>query len=216
MQDRIQPFEQHADHYESWFQRHPAAYASELAAVRELWPAQADGLEIGVGAGHFAAPLGIGRGVEPAAAMRERAAARGIAVLDGVAEHLPYPDRRFDAALMVTAICFVDDPAQSVREMHRVLRPGGCAVIGFVDRASPLGQEYERKRNSSVFYRDAHFFSTADVAALLADVGFVALEYRQTLFAHPDAMQVPDPVRTGTGEGAFVVVSGHKPENGPC
>jgi len=216
MQDRIQPFEQHADHYESWFQRHPAAYASELAAVRELWPAQADGLEIGVGAGHFAAPLVIGRGVEPAAAMRERATARGITVVDGVAEHLPFPDARFDAALMVTAICFVDDPAQSVREMHRVLRHGGCAVIGFVDRASPLGQEYERKRDSSVFYRDAHFFSTADMATLLTGAGFVALEYRQTLFRHPDAMQTPDPVRAGFGEGAFVVVSGRKPESRPC
>lgn len=216
MKDKIQPFEQHADRYESWFRRHPAAYASELAAVRELWPASADALEIGVGAGHFAAPLGIGQGVEPAASMRKRAAARGIAVVDGVAEHLPFPDARFVAALMVTAICFVDDPAQSIREMHRVLRPGGCAVIGFVDRQSPLGRAYENKKDASLFYAPARFFGVADVAALLADAGFVALEYRQTLFAHPDAMQEPDPVRTGTGEGAFIAVRGWKPENPPC
>lgn len=216
MQVRIQPFEQHADRYESWFARHPAAYASELAAVRELWSAPADGLEIGVGAGHFAAPLGIGQGVEPAAAMRERAVARGIAVVDGVAEHLPFPDARFDAVLMVTAICFVDDPAQSAREMFRVLRPGGCAVIGFVDRQSPLGRAYEEKKDTSLFYAPARFFGVADVAGLLADAGFAALEHRQTLFAHPDAMQEPDPVRTGFGEGAFVVVRGRKPENRPC
>ena len=216
MMNRITPFEQHAGRYESWFERHPAAYASELAAVRELWPARADGLEIGVGAGHFAAPLGIGRGVEPAAAMRERAAARGIAVVDGVAERLPFPDARFDAVLMVTAICFVDDPAQSVREMQRVLRPGGCAVIGFVDRQSLLGRAYEKSKDASRFYAPARFFSVSDVTALLVDAGFVALEHRQTLFAHPDGMQVPDPVRAGFGEGAFVVVSGLKPEQPPC
>ena len=216
MKDRIQPFEQHADRYASWFERHPAAYASELAAVRELWPAPTDGLEIGIGAGHFAAPLGIGQGVEPAAAMREQAAARGIAVVDGVAERLPFPNARFDAVLMVTAICFVDDPAQSVREMFRVLRPGGCAVIGFVDRQSPLGRAYEEKKDASLFYAPARFFGVSDVAALLADAGFVTLKYCQTLFAHPDGMQVPDFVRAGFGEGAFVVVRGRKPENRPC
>ena len=216
MKDRVNPFEQHADRYESWFERHPAAYASELAAVRELWPAEADGLEIGVGAGHFAAPLKIPRGVEPAAAMRERAIARGIAVVDGTAEHLPFPDGGFGAVLMVTAICFVDDPAQSAGEMHRVLRPGGFAVIGFVDRANLLGQKYERKRESSVFYRNAHFFSTADVTTLLTGAGFLALEYRQTLFTPPDSMQAPDPVQAGFGDGSFVVVRGWKTETTPC
>lgn len=216
MKERIEPFEQHADRYESWFERHPAAYQSELAAVRELWPPGADGIEIGVGAGHFAAPLGVRRGVEPAAAMRRRAAARGIDVLDGVAERLPLPEACCDAALMVTTICFVDDPGQCVREMFRVLRPGGWAVLGFVDRASPLGTEYERKRGSSLFYGAARFFSAADVTALLTIAGFVQMEYRQTLFSHPDKMQEAEPVRTGFGEGSFVVVRGRKPEKTTC
>lgn len=209
-------FERHGDRYEAWFDRHPAAYASELAAVRELWPADADGLEIGVGAGHFAAPLGICSAVEPATAMRQRAAARGIAAVDGMAERLPFPDGRFDAALMVTTICFVADPAQSLREMFRVLRPGGCAVVAFVDRASPLGREYEQNREKSVFYQTARFFDTAEVTALLAAAGFAGLEYRQTLFAHPDRMQTPDPVRPGSGEGAFVAIRVRKPEQRPC
>ena len=209
-------FEQHGNRYEAWFDRHPAAYASELAAVRELWPAGGDALEIGVGAGHFGAPLGIRCAVEPSAAMRQRAAARGIAAVDGVAERLPFPDGRFAAALMITTLCFVADPAQSLREAFRVLRPGGCAVIGFVDRASPLGREYERNKETSAFYKTARFFDTAEVAALLTDAGFLDLDYRQTLFAHPDQMQAPDPVRPGWGAGAFVVVRGRKPEPTPC
>ena len=210
------PFEQNAARYETWFKRHPAAYESELAAVRELWPMGADGLEIGVGAGHFAAPLGIRTGVEPSAAMRQRVTAREITSVDGVAERLPFPEGRFDAALMVTTLCFVADPAQSLQEAFRVLRPGGCLVVGFVDRASPLGQEYERNKEHSVFYKTARFFYTEEVTALLAAAGFTRLEYRQTLFAHPDRMQTPDPVRTGFGAGAFVVIRGRKPEPPTC
>ena len=211
MTPEMNPFEQYGDQYEAWFDRHPAAYASELAAVRELWPTKADGVEIGVGAGHFAAPLKIRRGIEPTAAMGQRAAARGISVLDGVAENLPLPDQCCDAMLMVTTICFVEDPAQSVREMHRILRPDGCAVIGFVDRESSLGREYENRKDASLFYQNAHFFRMADIAALLTDAGFGELDFRQTLFSHPGTMRAPDPVRAGVGEGSFVVIRGQKP-----
>jgi len=204
-------FDAHADRYESWFDRHPAAYESELRAVRELWPAEADGIEIGVGAGHFGWPLGIKMGIEPSDAMRKAAARRGIQAENGIAERLPFPDGRFDAALMVTTLCFVDDPGKAVREMFRILRPGGCGVIGFVDRESVLGREYERRRESSVFYADARFFSAREVRALLTTAGFIGLACRQTLFGHPDQMEEPDPVKCGLGDGAFVVIRGRKP-----
>jgi len=204
-------FETHADRYEAWFGQHSAAYESELRAMRELWPPGADGLEIGVGAGHFAGPMAIRTAIEPAAAMREAAARRGIHAEDGIAEALPFPAGRFDAVLMVTTLCFLDDPDRAVREMYRVLRPAGCAVIGFVDRESVMGREYERRRASSVFYREARFYSAPEVCALLSGVGFVDLENRQTLFRHPDEMREPDPVENGFGRGSFVVVRGWKP-----
>jgi hypothetical protein len=53
---RIEPFEAHAERYEAWFERHPAAYASELLALRPFVPLSGRGLEIGVGSGRFAAP----------------------------------------------------------------------------------------------------------------------------------------------------------------
>jgi len=168
--------------------------------VRELWPAQAEGLEVGVGAGHFAVAFGIRHAVEPSAEMRRRAAARGIAVVDGVAERLPFADERFDAVLMVTAICFVDDPRQSVREMLRVLRPRGCAVIGFVDRDSSLGREYQRDQASNAFYSEARFLGVRDVVLLMNAAGFV------------DRMAAPDPVQSGHGVGSFVVIRGCKEE----
>ena len=54
--------------YEAWFTRNPAAYHSELLAVRALLPWQGLGLEIGAGTGRFAAPLGVTVGVDPSRA----------------------------------------------------------------------------------------------------------------------------------------------------
>jgi SAM-dependent methyltransferase len=210
---KTEAFEQNTDLYEAWFDQHSAAYQSELTAVRTLWPSTSEGLEIGAGAGHFAAPLGIKDALEPSASMRRAASKRGVHAIEGTAERIPFPDGRFDAALMVTALCFVDDPSKSLQEMLRVLRPGGCAVIGFLDRLSPLGQEYESKREASVFYRNAHLFSTLEVSSLLTESGFERLDDCQTLFKNPYSMRVPDPVRVGFGEGSFVVVRGWKPEH---
>ncbi|RKX32064.1 MAG: SAM-dependent methyltransferase [Verrucomicrobia bacterium] len=203
---RTEPFESHADLYLKWFEDHPHAYASELAAVRELWPEGARGMEVGVGAGHFAEPLGIGVGVEPSATMRRLAASRGITVRDGTAEDLPFPDASFDAVLMVTTICFVDDPERSLREIHRVLVPGGVVVIGYVDADSALGREYLERKDRSHFYRVATFYGSRRIRELLEHCGFRGLEFRQTLFRHPDRMSAPDPVEKGFGRGGFVAV----------
>src|SRR6202011_4339241 len=63
---------------------------SELRAVRGLLPKDGVGMEIGVGSGRFAAPLGIRYGVDPSVKMRTLAQARGIEAVEGVAEKLPY------------------------------------------------------------------------------------------------------------------------------
>ena len=58
---RTEPFEIHHRRYEAWFEQHAAAYASELLALRPFVPLEGRGrgLEIGVGTGRFAAPLGV-------------------------------------------------------------------------------------------------------------------------------------------------------------
>jgi ubiquinone/menaquinone biosynthesis C-methylase UbiE len=95
------PFEEHTEQYEQWFEEHQNAYQSELTALRRLLPKPGFGVEIGVGSARFAAPLGIRVGIDPAERMLEHARKRGIDVVRGVAEALPFEDETFDTALIV-------------------------------------------------------------------------------------------------------------------
>lgn len=202
----VSPFDRHTGRYEGWFREHDAAYVSELLALRPFVPLTGRGLEIGVGSGRFAAPLGIATGVDPSAAMLEIARLRGIDGVQGTAEALPYPDDRFDHALVVTTLCFVDDAAMMLAEARRVLCPGGTLVIGFVDRDSALGQDYLAHQAESVFYREATFFAADEVERLLLAGGFAIESWAQTLVQPLAETREVEPVRPGRGAGAFVVV----------
>ncbi len=54
---------------------------------------------------------------------------------DGRAEALPFDDGAFDAALCQFGLMFFEDRAGALREMRRVIRPGGRAVAAVWDRA---------------------------------------------------------------------------------
>lgn len=203
---RVAPFVHHHQRYENWFERHGAAYLSELVAVRALLPWTGRGLEIGVGSARFAAPLGVEFGIDPALEMLEYARARGVRVACAVAEALPFANAAFDYALVVTTICFVEDAAAMLAEARRVLKPGGALMIGFIDRASALGREYEAHRAENVFYRDARFYTGDEVERLLGAAGFGPPVWAQTLFSPLAQMREIEPLRAGRGEGSFVVV----------
>ncbi|MCF7928881.1 MAG: class I SAM-dependent methyltransferase [Spirochaetales bacterium] len=218
---KTQPFDEHLEAYEKWFERYREVYRSELEAVRRLLPLTAvdsvtepaKGLEIGVGSGLFAAPLGIGYGVEPSARMREKAASRGIEVRPGVAEALPYEDGSFDFILMVTSICFIDDENKTMKEINRVLKPGGAAVLGFVDEHSPLGRVYQEHKEENVFYRDAVFFSAEKVTGCLEKHGFRLDEAGQTVYGMLDEIHEIQPLSPGYGSGGFVVIRAIRERN---
>lgn len=207
---RIAPFEAHAGRYEAWFEHHSAAYLSELLALRAFVPWVGRGLEIGVGSGRFAAPLGIRVGADPSRAMLTHAAARGIDVVQAPAEDLPFPGNCFDYAIVVTTICFVDSAQQMLSEAHRVLCHSGRLTIGFIDRNSALGREYLKHQDENVFYRAATFYSAEDVEWLLQQAGFEIEAWGQTL-SHPLAeTHCIEPLQRGRGRCAFVTVGARK------
>ncbi len=209
---RTQPFDDYFNEYEEWFERHLYVYPSELEALRSVIPRRKKGVEIGVGTGRFAHPLGVKDGIEPSREMRRLATQKGLKVCDAVAEALPFQNESFDFALMVTTICFVDDIRKSLEELHRILKKGGCIVVGMVDEDSPLGRVYQRSKNGNKFYRVATFYTTDDVKARLEETGFGDMEIVQTVFGELDEIKEVQSCLEGFGEGGFVVIKAMKME----
>ncbi|WP_287129663.1 class I SAM-dependent methyltransferase [Candidatus Cyanaurora vandensis] len=61
---------------------------------------------------------------------------------------LPYPDQTFDAVLNTVSIQYVTRPLELMREVHRVLKPGGVTVVSFSNRMFPT-KAVEAWRDSS-------------------------------------------------------------------
>lgn len=112
-----------------------------LADVRGRLLADTAGrvIEVGAGSGanfaHY--PLAVSQvlAVEPEPYLRglaEQAAERApvpVSVVYGVAEALPAGDGAFDTAVLTLVLCSVADQPRALREVHRVLRPGGRLVF---------------------------------------------------------------------------------------
>ena len=206
----IQLFEESAQEYDAWFEKHPFIYASELQALNRFISPGGIGLEIGVGTGRFAAPLGLQVGVEPARAMAEKARQRGLRVVRAVAEELPFLGASFNLALLVTTLCFLPAPFLALGEVARVLKPGGRIIIGMIDQDSSLGRAYETRKRDSKFYRGAHFHTVSQVLEWLAQLPFRDLQTCQTLFRDLGEITALEPVKIGHGEGGFAVIAAQR------
>ncbi len=181
-----------------------------MLALRSLLPRSGTGLEVGVGTGRFALPLGITVGVEPAHAMASIARKRSIEVYEARAEEFPFDNESFDFVVMVTTICFLPRPIQALLEVRRVLKPRGCIIMGIIDKDSHLGEAYEAKKSESTFYRYAHFYSVTQVIEWLRELGYDIIRTCQTIFKNPEEIASLEPVKEGYGEGGFVAILAQK------
>jgi len=198
-------FDKFSERYDKWYERHKYAYLSELKAVKKVIPEGKKGLEIGVGTGRFASPLGIEYGIDPSEKMLEIAKKRGIKVKVGKGENLPFEDEEFDYVAIIISFCFVENPEKVIKESKRVLKKNGKIIIGIVPRDSFLGKYYISK--DSIFYRYANFFTVEEVVEILEKNGFSNFSFYQTIFTLPDEMKEDDEVIEGCDKGGFVVIS---------
>lgn len=78
---------------------------------------------------HRCRVTGIDQSADMLAAARSRLEGGGLAqrvtLMEGEAERLPFPDATFDALTVTYLLRYVDDPAATLRELARVVRPGG-------------------------------------------------------------------------------------------
>ena len=206
------PFEEHVAEYEEWFEKYNHVFLSEIFAIRELLPKGENlyGLEVGAGTGRFSQALGIKEGVDPSVAMREIASKRGINIMDGEVENLPYHDLSFDFVLMVFCISYFEDLHKAFKETFRVLKHNSCLILGFIDKNSLIGRYYESKRQKSVFYKHAIFYSVQKITNELKEVGFHQLQFSQTLFHNLDEIKDIEIAEPGYGKGSFVLIKAIK------
>lgn len=122
-------------------------------------------------------------------AARARAASRGVELTlrHGRAEQLPFDDASFDVVIAVTVLCFVPDALHAVREMARVLAPGGRVVLGELGRFSVWAAE-RRVRGwlGAAPWRRAQFWSRRELAALAEGAGLDTAGVRGCVFFPPN------------------------------
>jgi demethylmenaquinone methyltransferase / 2-methoxy-6-polyprenyl-1,4-benzoquinol methylase len=109
-------------------------------------------LDVATGTGMVAAALAergaTVTGLDQSEHMLSRARARPAAqpgnptYIQGEAENLPFPDRTFDALTFTYLLRYVDDRAATMRELARVVRPGGR--IGMVEFGVPASKPLYR------------------------------------------------------------------------
>ena len=80
--------------------------------------------------------VGLDQSPEMLAEARRRLPA-SVTLLEGRAEKLPFPDGAFDGLTFTYLLRYVDDPAAVLRELVRVVRPGG--TIAGLEFAVPRG-----------------------------------------------------------------------------
>lgn len=177
-----------------WWRRHPSAcpygqrfwltpprpVITRAHLIDVLAPAPGERiLEVGVGTGYYA--FDVARAVAPGGRLDaldvqqemvdhtvRRAGELGIDNIVpcvGDARALPYPDASFDAAYLVTVLGEIPDQQIALRELRRVLRPGGRIVVGEIvgdphfvrfsslrTKAGALGLRCERRAGGPLGY----------------------------------------------------------------
>ena len=160
----------------------------DVAGRRVLDVGCGDGALIYATASRGAAATGIDPDPAMLAAARSRLAeaAYGATFVEGRVEQLPFREASFDLVAAITVLCFVPDALAAVREMARVLRPGGRLVLGELGRWSGWAA-IRRVRGwlGSSTWAAARFRTAAEIKTLARQAGLSVTAVRGGVYYPP-------------------------------
>ncbi len=149
-------------------------------------------LDAGCGTGHFSLPLAAANavvGVDFSAEMLAFARNKGLAPVRAEAEALPFSGGVFDVVLTANVLHLSSDGAALVRELMRVVKPGGRVIICTINAGNAaLGvlRVLERKK-----YRHFRICPFREIAALVRAAGGTVRSYRFLYYPFGGAASVP-------------------------
>jgi SAM-dependent methyltransferase len=204
------PFDNLASEYDAWFDGEGnLIFLNEVQAFKKILPyLPKPWLEIGVGSGRFAQALGIKTGVDPSAKLIEIAESRGIKTFLGCGEEQIFDKESFGTVFLIVTLCFLDSPLDVLREVKRILKPGGKIVLGLVLKDSPWGKLYQKKKEENHrFYRYAKFYSSKEIVRMLFKTGFMGERMISALFQEPGKVEdVEEPKEGYYPEAGFIIL----------
>jgi ubiquinone/menaquinone biosynthesis C-methylase UbiE len=165
-------------------------------------------VEVGAGSGiqfrHYPADVTEVVAIEPEPTLRAMALEAAdaspvpVRVMPGLADALPLADASVDAGVCAGVLCSVDDPAAALRELARVIRPGGeLRFYEHVASSRPRAATVQRALDASGIWSRAmggcHTARHSDASIAAAGFTIERLErfsFRPTLLDTPVASKV--------------------------
>jgi 2-polyprenyl-3-methyl-5-hydroxy-6-metoxy-1,4-benzoquinol methylase len=117
-------------------------------------------------------------GLEPDRGVADYSRAKyGLNIVDGVLPKPSLPDEAFDAVVMLHVIEHMPDPSENLREIRRVLKPGGVVVVE-TPRFDSLMFKLLGRRERSLSNCNGHiyFFTVASLRQMLEKNGFAVIK----------------------------------------
>lgn len=202
MTSHVHPDWNQPTQYERWYESSLGrVYAASLERVLRPWLSNLTDslvLDIGCGPGLVIERLYSNDtelvGLDCSLEMAQRAFARSqrgglpSQFVVGSVERIPFTDETFDVAFCVNCLEFVEHRTEAFAEIARILRPGGQAIVGVLNRSS-FWELTRRMRHpfSRQPYYQGRFFKPREIKQLCIEAGLVVEELKTAVHFPPIA-----------------------------